>query len=68
MEKAKFRVDEISCQTCANRIQERLNREKGIDFVNINLITEEIQVEYAKDQISQDRIKQVIEELGFRIQ
>lgn len=61
-----FKVEGMSCSSCANNIQKKLNTLEGIINANINIATEKGQVEYNSDQIAVKTILTAVEDLGYK--
>lgn len=64
-EKVIIQISGMHCAACAQTIEKALRKETGIVSVNVNLATEKAVVEYDSDQISFERIIEVIKEAGY---
>ncbi|PNZ27757.1 heavy metal translocating P-type ATPase [Staphylococcus rostri] len=66
MNKETFKISGMDCAACASRIERTLNREAGIESVNVNLVMEKGTVSYDPSQISIDDIFERVEKIGFQ--
>ncbi|MGV0794805.1 heavy metal translocating P-type ATPase [Mycolicibacterium sp. XJ1819] len=57
-------IDGMTCASCANRIERKLNKIDGV-AATVNFATEKARVEYP-DDISPDRLVATVEEAGYR--
>jgi copper chaperone CopZ len=53
------------CGMCKEKIEGKLNYEKGIVFAELDVPSKVVTVKYKKDVISQDEIRKIISELGY---
>ncbi len=65
-QKVTFKIEGMTCASCAATIEHGLKKEKGINSVNVNLATEKAYVDFDKIQINKDKIKKVIDGLGYK--
>ncbi|MEI7725560.1 MAG: heavy metal translocating P-type ATPase [Bacteroidota bacterium] len=65
--KGLYRVDGMSCASCAGSIQTMLSAQKGVSAASVNLASEQVMVEYDPSVISLDQIIKTVDDLGFKI-
>ncbi len=63
--KEKFSISGMSCAACSAGIERALQRQKGIEEVNVSLMGESMNVEYDQNIISRDEIIQIVINLGY---
>ncbi len=57
----------VTCPTCAVNIENALNSLAGVDDVKVNFGNGRITVSYDPEQISSDKIQQIIEDTGYKV-
>ena len=62
--KIKIGINGMSCNHCAKRVEEGLGKMDGIKSVKVNLDEKYVLITY-KDELSLDKVKNEIEELGY---
>lgn len=67
IKKENINITGMSCASCANIIEKRLNESEGVSKVNVNLALEKASVEYDESSISKERIMDEIEKLGYGV-
>jgi Cu+-exporting ATPase len=60
-----FKVEGMSCASCAARIEKRLQREKGVIQANINFASEKLQVQFNPEEINKEIIVQTVKDIGY---
>lgn len=60
-----FSVKGMTCGACSASISAALQVLAGVTDVSVSLITEEAQVRYEQDLVSQEQIREAIEDCGF---
>ncbi|MGI9021293.1 MAG: heavy metal translocating P-type ATPase [Solirubrobacterales bacterium] len=63
-EKLDLPIEGMTCSSCANRIERRLNRLEGVD-ATVNFATERAFVEFDPAQIVPERLVEAVEEAGY---
>lgn len=58
-------IEGMTCASCTQSVERRLNKHVGITSVSVNLVTEVAQVTYDPEQVRLSEIKQMIVTLGF---
>lgn len=56
----------MSCSSCSNNVQKKLNSLDGVKSASVNIGTEKGQVEYDKKKIDLKEIFQTVEKLGYK--
>ncbi|MBA7608034.1 Copper-exporting P-type ATPase [subsurface metagenome] len=57
----------VTCPTCAVNIETALNSLSGVDDVRVNFGADRITARYDPEQISPDKIRQIIENTGYKV-
>jgi heavy metal translocating P-type ATPase len=60
-------IQGMTCANCAARIDKSLKNLPGIITSNVNIATDSAYVEFEKDNLSFDAIKNLIEKLGYKV-
>lgn len=63
-EKVTFKTS-IDCDACVNTIMESVPLEKGIKNVKCDLETKEVMVEFRIGRTDKEKVKRMIEKLGY---
>ena len=48
-----FRLDEIDCANCANKLQDALAKLDGVDSVSVNFLTQKLTLSAADDRFDE---------------
>lgn len=64
-EKAEYDVFGMTCAACSARIEKVLNRQPGIKQATVNLTNETATIEYTPSLINDQKIRDVIQNLGY---
>lgn len=67
MENIVLNVEGMSCSHCVNAIKGALTENEGITNVEVSLEEKTVSVDYNKDIISLDTIKEIIEDEGYEV-
>ncbi len=59
-------VDGMSCVSCAARVKRALKKIEGVQEVEVSLERREAVVRYQRDKVSPDRLRSVIDALGYK--
>jgi Cu+-exporting ATPase len=62
----KFKIEGMTCSSCANSIQKKLNSTDGIVEANINIAAEKGQVNYDGTKIKPEEIIKIVEAIGYK--
>ncbi|ANS88992.1 Lead, cadmium, zinc and mercury transporting ATPase; Copper-translocating P-type ATPase [Staphylococcus pseudintermedius] len=60
-----FKITGMTCAACSARIERVLQREAGIDQINVNLVMENGTVKYDPSQISIEEIYERVAKIGY---
>ncbi|ELI4033367.1 copper-translocating P-type ATPase [Staphylococcus pseudintermedius] len=60
-----FKITGMTCAACSARIERGLQREAGIDQINVNLVMENGTVKYDPSQISIEEIYERVAKIGY---
>lgn len=63
--KATFKIDGMSCSSCALSIEKKLNVTEGVVSANINFAAEKAQIEFDKEKVQVEQLTKIVEELGY---
>lgn len=63
---ARFAIDGMSCQACANRIEKVLRRHTGVIAADVNFASDELQTSYNSEQLTNTDIEQIVAKAGFK--
>jgi Cu+-exporting ATPase len=66
-EKVDLPIKGMSCASCAQRIEKALQKTEGILEANVNLATEKAAISYDPNQVTPEKIAEVIEETGYQV-
>ncbi len=66
-QKEKVPIEGMTCASCAQTIEGALNKQKGIEKANVNLMTERADVEFDPDEIDMNKIAETVEKTGYRV-
>jgi len=64
MKKAIINIEGMHCASCATLITNRLKKESGISYANVNLTTEKASVDFDESRTNENNIINIIESLG----
>ena len=68
MVKKIFKIKGMHCNSCSNLIKESLKNVEGIGKVEASYAKEEVSVEFNSDNVSESKIKKVIEGAGYVVE
>ncbi|MCO6505253.1 MAG: copper-translocating P-type ATPase [Snodgrassella sp.] len=63
---ARFAIDGMSCQACANRIEKVLRRHAGISVADVNFASDELQTSFDSGILSKKDIATIVAKAGFK--
>lgn len=64
--KKKFNVEGMTCSACQSHVQRAVERVEGVSSVNVNLLSNSMEVEYDETSCSTDSIEQAVSSAGYR--
>ena len=56
----------MDCGSCAANIEHTLRKEKGVILFDINLASEKASVEFDNREISLEKIKEIVKNMGYK--
>ena len=62
---ASFRVEKMTCEGCASKIQTALAGTDGIVKVSVKVEDKRVSVDYDADKLSPEKIAKIISDLGY---
>ncbi len=65
MNKKKFDINGMTCTACALAIERQLSKVDGVDAVNVNFATEQMQIEYDESTLDVDEIQTQVVKVGY---
>jgi len=66
IEKLTFKIEGMTCASCAATIEHSLKKHKGVNSVNVNLATEKAYLDIDSNQTNKEKVKKVINKLGYK--
>ncbi len=67
MQKASFKIEGMSCASCAQNIEKALNKTKGVAAASVNFALEQATVEFDPKATDIASLEKVIEGTGYRV-
>ena len=61
-----FKIKGMSCAACQATIENGIKKLNGVDYVNVNLISEKMEVVYKENIITPADIKKEVSRLGYK--
>ncbi|MGN8845421.1 copper chaperone CopZ [Niallia sp. HCP3S3_B10] len=68
MEKVTLNVKGMSCNHCVNSIEGNVGKLNGVSSVKVDLGTGTVLVEFDKEVLTLDKIKETIDDQGYDVQ
>jgi len=65
-QKAKIRINGMTCTTCAATIEKGLKETPGVETANVNFASEKAAIEYDPSRVVLSKITGAIEQMGYR--
>jgi len=62
-----FKISGMHCASCAVNIESFIRKEAGIKSASVNFVSEKIYLEFDESKISAEKIKKIIEKMGYKI-
>ena len=62
-----FKVEGMTCASCAAAIEKGVSRLDGVENANVNFATETLNVEFDKDKVSFEDINNKVNKLGYKL-
>lgn len=67
MNQCVVNTSRIPCRDCAISLEGELEEIDGVEMVKVDYETDIVKIYYNKDDIDIEKVKQIIEEAGYRI-
>ncbi len=67
IQKATIAISGMHCATCANTIEKALAKTKGVIKATVNFASEKANVEFDKNMIDEDSLKDVVKKTGYKV-
>ncbi|UDM32351.1 heavy-metal-associated domain-containing protein [Lentilactobacillus laojiaonis] len=67
MQKVIMQLDELSCPSCMQKIQNALTHENGVAKVKVLFNASKVKAEYDENQVDSETLKQAILKQGFTV-
>lgn len=67
MKTKRFQLETLTCPSCVTRIEGVLNKEPGVDQAKVLFNSSRVKVDYNVEEVSAERLVEVIEEIGFPV-
>lgn len=64
--KSTIRVDGMKCAKCSGSVEKALKATQGVEKVEVNLERKEVVVEYNDEQVTEAKLREVINATGFK--
>lgn len=65
MKKSKFDIQGMTCSSCSSHVEKAVSRLRGIKNVNVNLLSNNMQVEYDENILDQNEIVKAVIDAGY---
>lgn len=65
MKKETYDIMGMTCSACSSRVEKCVSALNGADKVNVNLLTNSMQIEYEEDKLSEAEIIRTVERAGY---
>jgi heavy metal translocating P-type ATPase len=65
MSKKVFLIKGMSCAACVNHIEKAVSKLPGVDSINVNLLANNMTVDYRKDLITEEQIIKAVQNAGY---
>ena len=67
LKNVKFQLETLTCPTCITKIEGVLLKQSGLENAKVFFNSSKVKVEYDEEKVSTDRIKKLIEKLGYPV-
>ncbi|MFZ7944243.1 MULTISPECIES: heavy-metal-associated domain-containing protein [Bacillaceae] len=67
MKTVKFQMEELTCPSCIKKIEKALLKLSGVQAAQVLFNSSKVKVVYNEANIDSERIKDIIEKLGYQI-
>lgn len=66
MKKEKFDIQGMTCSSCSSHVERAVNKLEGIKAVNVNLLSNNMTVEYDEEYLNNEKIINAVVDAGYR--
>lgn len=66
MAKVKFDIQGMTCSSCSSHVERAVSKLDGIKNINVNLLSNNMIVEYDESLLNNDKIIKAVEDAGYR--
>ncbi|NLL72604.1 MAG: copper-translocating P-type ATPase [Clostridiales bacterium] len=66
MAKKSFKIEGMTCASCARAVERVTGRLEGVSSANVNLATEKLTLEYDDDKLTVEAISEAIDKAGYK--
>ena len=63
----KYKIGEMTCSACSNRVERGVKKMDGIIDANVNLTTETLTVNFDENKLSEQDIEKKVNDLGYTV-
>lgn len=63
----KFQLETLTCPSCITKIEGVLSKEPGVEKVKVLFNSNKVKIEYDKDEVTSERLKDLIEKVGYPV-
>lgn len=67
MTKVNIQLEPVSCPSCINKIENRLNKEDGLENVKVLFNSSKVKADMDETKISLQEVVNIIEQLGYQV-
>lgn len=66
MKKIILEIEGMTCSACSNGLEKYLNKQKGIQQANVNLVMANASIEYDEKELDISKIEEFVKQAGFK--
>ena len=63
----ELKIGGMTCAACAKAVERVIKKLDGVEYVNVNIATEKVNIEYDSSKLKLSQIKSIIEKSGYSI-
>ena len=67
MEKVTLNVEGMSCGHCVKAVEGNVGALNGVSSVKVDLANKKVDIEYNKDEVTLETIKETIDDQGYEV-
>lgn len=65
--KLQLQLEQLSCPTCAKKIETVVNKTKGVKDVEVMFVSSKVKLDFDEEQTSKEIIIERVEKLGYKV-